>query len=73
VAEALVKVTLGERATSKANRKIKQLEVTWNLFIQDEGEHIHLASKAYIHPRHDAEARSKRGDQLGILAILVLV
>jgi hypothetical protein len=64
--------TLRARAEGNSNRKTRELQVNWDLFLQQEGKHTNIAGNEWIYPSHTAEARTRRGTQLGILALLVL-
>jgi hypothetical protein len=64
--------TLDARAEGNSNRKTRELQVKWNLSHQLEGKHTTIAGKEWTYPSHAAEARTRRGTQLGILALLVM-
>jgi hypothetical protein len=64
--------TIKARAEGNSNMKTRELQVKWDLFHQLEGTHTKIAGNEWIYPSHAAEARTQRGAQLGILALLVM-
>jgi hypothetical protein len=50
--------TLRAREDVNRNRKTRELQVDWYLFLQHEGKHTKIAGKEWIYPSHAVEAQS---------------